>query len=403
MWRTVTSWMAFTIATVLMPLALVANWGMRTVVDQERYVATVSHLAHDPVVQAAIAEAVNAGLEENVRLPADVTDKLPGFIQGLLPGLRAGIISYVNTQVERFVASPEFQKVWDEMNSEFQTELVNLLEGDTSGSLSYADGAVTLDLGSVITRVQSELDARGVKYIGSIPLPEVAKRSIVLFRSDSFDQVQRIFAIAKPLALYSLLLCAALFALAIALSGRRSRMVIATGVAGLLSGLVLFLLLGVSDAAINDATANSSFRPVADAVFVAMTMFLRNAVGITVALGTVLVFAGWFGGASESGAAVRNAVGGGLTRAGARAGEGPLAPVTRAGAVMARWIMPLRIGVIVLAVISVLVRERNTPGTLIWTAVVVVCILALLQFTAGIGTSGESDSRTEDSALPASM
>ncbi|HEX3200650.1 MAG TPA: hypothetical protein VHW42_01765, partial [Actinomycetes bacterium] len=59
-WRTVVATLLIVVACVLAPLSVVAVWTRNQVTNTDRYVATVSPLASDPAVQAAIADQITA-------------------------------------------------------------------------------------------------------------------------------------------------------------------------------------------------------------------------------------------------------------------------------------------------------------------------------------------------------
>jgi hypothetical protein len=59
-WRTLVASLLIVVACVLAPLSVVAVWTRNQVTNTDRYIATVSPLARDPAIQAAIADQITA-------------------------------------------------------------------------------------------------------------------------------------------------------------------------------------------------------------------------------------------------------------------------------------------------------------------------------------------------------
>src|SRR6185436_8895566 len=96
-----------------------AVWGARTVLNTDRYVATVGPLAQDPAVQASIASKVT----DQVFLALNVEQTLSDILASI--GERATVLAapltsamkgFVQDQVLKVVESDAFQTFWVEAN-----------------------------------------------------------------------------------------------------------------------------------------------------------------------------------------------------------------------------------------------------------------------------------------------
>ena len=146
-------------------MAVVAVWASDYVSDTERYVQTVAPLADDPAVQAAVTDKITAQVFTYVDVGAltkqglDALNQLglsaavTGQLSALSRPLTGAVDNFVRDRVGTFVASPQFANAWEQANRVGHEQLVKLLEGEQTGALSTANGAVTLDLGPVVAQV----------------------------------------------------------------------------------------------------------------------------------------------------------------------------------------------------------------------------------------------------------
>ncbi len=125
-----------------------AVWGARTVLNTDRYVATVGPLAEDPAVQASIATK----LTDQVFLALDVEGTLSEVLGAI--GERATVLAgplttavrgFVQDQVLKVVQSDAFQTFWVEANRFVHTQVLAILRGE-GDTVSVVEGKVLLNL-----------------------------------------------------------------------------------------------------------------------------------------------------------------------------------------------------------------------------------------------------------------
>ena len=184
--RSIVSLIIFILAVVSTPIALIGNWGHRTVVDSQVYLETVGPLASNPAIQEALTEKLTDAFEAQV----DTTGLAAGFLGNFIDNkdladklagpIAAGINSLVRNLIAKFVASEEFESLWMGVNKAAQKSLVAMLEGKNEGPVQIRDSAIVLDISSVLTVVQERLVERGITIADKVTIPD-NDRQIVLY------------------------------------------------------------------------------------------------------------------------------------------------------------------------------------------------------------------------------
>ena len=258
------------LSIVVFTVTVPAAWGARTVLNTDRYVATVAPLADDPAVQASIA----ARLTDQVFSALDVEGTLSEALAGigeratvLAAPLTTAIRGFVQDQVLKVVQTGAFQTFWVEANRFVHTRVLAILEGETD-TVSVVEGKVLLNLlplvnlalGS-IQAVASDLVGRDVTLPqitqGEVPSAAIAKleQSLGIDLPDDYGQIavydsQSLAALQEALYLFErllvllLILILILVAASLLLSTRRRRTLIQLTV-GAAIGLVIIRRIAI--------------------------------------------------------------------------------------------------------------------------------------------------------------
>ncbi|GIJ47893.1 hypothetical protein Val02_47790 [Virgisporangium aliadipatigenens] len=170
------------VLAALAAFALVASvvgvWAARTVLDTERWTATVAPLPGDPAVAAAVAEYTTTQVFAVLDVEERVRAALPeaaGFVVGPVVGqVRDG----VRRTVENVVGSDRFRALWTEVNRRTHQRALAVLRG-TSAVVRTDGDRVTVDLLPVVNQVIHELGARLPTVFGrQITLPDLGSGAI---------------------------------------------------------------------------------------------------------------------------------------------------------------------------------------------------------------------------------
>ena len=164
------------VLTAVLAFATVPALYLRSeVIDTDRYVATVAPLASDPAIQAEIADKVTQQITDAVDFETITRDALnelsktaprvAAVITGLAPMIAEQTKTLIHTAVAKFVATPQFQDLWIQVNRVAHQGLVNLATGSTGGAVSIdQNGTVSISTKEIIARVKTLLVQQGVGH-----------------------------------------------------------------------------------------------------------------------------------------------------------------------------------------------------------------------------------------------
>lgn len=378
-------------SAVLMVLAAVvglagitAIWLRSEVLDTGRYVETVAPLASDPVVQDAVSARLSDELVTQLDLQGLATQLAesleergaPQRLSDLVPPLVAGVQSFLNDKIRQVVASDQFAQFWASANRTAHENLDRMLTGQDGTVVSTNDTAIVVDLGQVLELVKQRLVDAGFTAAQRIP-----QRSIpyTVAEVESLPEIQRatkaLNAAAWILPILALLLGGAAIAAA---PNRRRGLLITVAVFG------VTLLLGLAALALARENVLSNLPPsvrspqAAAALWDTVIRFLIQAIKTLIALCAIVLLLALLAGPSRAAHAIRHglnrlldATAGLLGRLGVRLGSFP--------AVLARNRVAIRVGLVVLALMSLVVwRHPGIEGTLGVTAITLV-VLAIIE------------------------
>lgn len=243
------------------------------VTDEQTYLDAVTPLADDPAIQQAVAGQIDAS----------VAGKVPESAQPLL-----------RQYVDDFVASPEFRELWVSVNKEVHPQVLALLRGDDSGSLTVQGDSVVLDLGDVSVLLKQRLAAEGVPLADQIPAVDA---SVQLISQPAVRDIQPAFDLLETASVWLPILAIVLLLGGIVLSAKQGRTMVVGGIGLIVMMLVLVLLLFLAR---SEATARSGQPELAGAFYDALTNQVMTIAWILCGVGGVAVIAGGFIASAQS-------------------------------------------------------------------------------------------------------
>jgi hypothetical protein len=141
------------------------------------------------------------------------------------------------------------------------------------------------------------------------------------------------------------------------------------------------------------------FGPASSVFYDTLLAYLERGWQVLGWLGLILVVVGWFTGSNASGTAVRTTLSGGLESVGAKLADEPLGGAGRWVAANAQW---LRVAVGMLGVVVLLWGNDVSVSQLLWSLLLVVVLLAVVQVLVGAGRRADRrPSAGEPSTHPA--
>jgi hypothetical protein len=319
-WRAFLSALCIVIATILVPVSIVAAWARVELVDETRFVETFAPLADDPQVQAMVADQVTVAIEDSLDLEGLTNDLFDGIQQLDLPPralaaldlLRApaaqGLQNLVDTTVTRLVESDAFADVWETALRASHRSLAAVAAGGTSsGAVVIGEnGEVGIQLGPIIEEVKKRLVDRGIGFAESIP---VIDRTIVVAQSDALTVVGTVYNLAVAAGWWTPIVALVLFLAGILIARRRSTAVLGTGVGIALGAGVLAMGLGIGGSILALSAPNLGVPAGALAsMYEQITSAMRDTAVVLTLLGVVIAVIAWMSGRWRGARAARGGV-----------------------------------------------------------------------------------------------
>ena len=390
-WRGPVVVVCLVLAAVLAPLALVATWAHDEVSDTDRYVETVAPLAENPDVQRAVSARITEELLSRLDVKAvtdeavaalaarGLNDRVATSLESLGTPLANAIENFVRTQVERVVASDAFTDAWVEVNREAHGQMVAVLTGETGGAVEVEGAAVKLNLAALIEGVKQRLIDAGFALAERIP--EV-QATFTLFESADLAKAQTLFRVLDGLARALPIAALILFAVAVLVSRRRRRTLVAGSLVIAGSMLMLGLALNAFRVLYLDAVPTDQLpADAAGVIYDQLVHFIRLNLRAVLVLFLAIAAVAWVSGSDPAQVSVRrgatrafDAVRHGSDRAGL--GTGPV------GQFLGRYRGPIRALVGGLVVMVYVLTDHPTGGSTITLLAVAALVLIIVEVLA---------------------
>ncbi len=272
----------------LVALSLIAAYVRTTVLDTDRYVATMAPIAASPAVQQAVADKLDTAITGRVNFDALMREALPARADPLAPALAGALRQAIRSQLDSFVASDTFETVWTEANRRAHSRVVALLTTGESGRLRLEGDTVSLDLSPLVERVRDGLDERGLSRLASA-IPPTVDGSVTLLQSQAFVSARRGVDLLERLTLVLPILALLCLAGHVFWSRPRLRGLLRVGLGLIVTALLLLAAVGLARSAYLDAiNQNQLPREAAADIFDALIELLRTGLRLVVVVAVVL-------------------------------------------------------------------------------------------------------------------
>lgn len=176
--RRVTAALLVMIAGFCLVASVVGLWAANTTLNTDRWVATVAPLPKNPQVAAAVSEYATTEVFQVLNVDQRLKEVLPpqaAFVVGPITGQ---VREYLQRTVNNVVRSDRFQQIWIQANRQAHQQALAILEG-RSDVVSARGDQVSIDLLPLINQVIRQLSDQLPTLFGrDINLPDLSSGAI---------------------------------------------------------------------------------------------------------------------------------------------------------------------------------------------------------------------------------
>ena len=386
-WRAPVATVLIVLGCVLAPISVLGVWTANQVSNTDRYVANVEPLVHNPAVQNALTDKITNEITTQVNVTgyanqaaAALTGKgLPRvgtLLKTFAPQISSAFAGFVHGQVHGIVTSPQFAQLWVTANTRIHAQLVKVLSGQGSKSITTSNGQVVLNLGPFIDLVKQDLVKRGFTIVSKLPY---INPTFALFSDKYLVKAQTGYRLVNDLKIVLPILALLLLAggVYVARSHRRALIGAGLGLAAsmlvLAAGLLIFRGIYLNSVPSNVLPANA-----AAALFDTFVRFIKDGLRWVLVVGLVIAAGAFLTGPSVTAVRTRGAFTSGfgwLRHSGERMGlrTGPVGTWTYAHR------RALRISAVALAALIFVFWGEPSAAVVIVIVVLLLVVLGLIE------------------------
>lgn len=158
------------VLTVLfLVLSVVGVWAARSALDTDVFVSRVGPLASDGAVQQALSDYLTDEVLTAVDVESFLAERLPPPADLLAKPLSAALRQFVDEQVRRVLATPEFASVWERVTTDAHTAFVAVASGaDPDVATTTDDGKLVVNLIPAIGEVFESLSGASPELVDRV-------------------------------------------------------------------------------------------------------------------------------------------------------------------------------------------------------------------------------------------
>jgi hypothetical protein len=293
-WKRMVAWVLVVLACILSVLSVISVFARNQLLNTDAYVTTVAPLSSNPAIQTQVAKQVSQNLISRTNVEARVKNALPSKAAFLAAPLTSELESTVNSLALKAVQSKQFSEVWVSVNRAAHKQLVAVLTGSSTGSVSSKNGKVTIDLSQVEVTIKKQLDAKGITVFNKVPA--VKGLDFVLFQSQDLVKVQKLTKLLNDLALVLPILSLLLFAASVVLARNRRRGLVRAAIGLALSMAAVLVVIAVARhqylSGLGPNQSVTANQAVIDTVTAKLRLGLRIILGISALIALLALVAG---------------------------------------------------------------------------------------------------------------
>ena len=392
---------------LLAPLGIVAAWAKVELTDTDRFVAALAPLAKDPAIQGFVADEAANAVDEHIdvrQMTSEIIDGVTALgtgplatkaLESMKGPAAVGIQNLMHGTIDKFVGSDAFADAWRESLRVSHRQFAGVMQNDPNSALQVGqDGSLGIELSPVISAVKNALVGQGIDFARQIP---DVNRTIVVARSDALPKIQLAYGLAVAAGSWLPWVSLGFLAAGVLVARRKAVALMWAAVA-----LALVMALTLTALAVGKVVFISSVSPspvpagVADPMFTAVVGLLQTLCVALLALALAVAVVTWFAGPFRTPRSLRGHFEAGVQRLRAVAERNGIS-TGRTGEWLHHQRLLLRIAVAVGASLAILLIRPLTAGVIMWTLVIAVGVVLLLELiqrpTAAASSAPDAEPR----------
>jgi hypothetical protein len=313
------TWILVVLTALLVGIASVSVWATRTVLNDDRFSATVKDVVSDPGVISAASTFITDQVESAV-VASGVLDNVPPALRPVIGVLQGAVRSRVEEGVSAVLSSDPGQALLVRAAETAHSRALRILQGDgllSSSAVTIENGEVTLNLLPVVRQVMIQLQQGGVvpstvtiptddstpgpiaNALGIQLPPDFGQ--IVVYRTATasadgiLDQSQRALVLSKRAVVLLVILALVAFAATIVVAVDRRGALFRLGAAITIAAVLLMIVARRAARALADAPRTPGGRAVADALASSLRSSLIRALIIVAIVAVVMAVVARYG------------------------------------------------------------------------------------------------------------
>lgn len=390
-WRAFAATVLVGVGVLIAPVAVVGTWAKNQLESTEAFVSTFAPLASDPDVQNYIGDQVVTAIEANVDiagLTSSVFDGLSGLglpdaatkALGMLEGpATQGIKSLISSTVHNVVSSDVFVSAVTQTLTLSHEQLIDVIQGKPGTAVVLGDnGTIGISTKPIIDQVKTELVNQGIGIANAIPAIDT---TIVIAQSDQLALLRPAYqlSVAVGNGLPWVALGFVLVGIVVAVNRRRSLFGASIALGAVFTSLAVGFGVGKF---VFIASVTPSLMPanVAETLFDQLTARMAATSTALAVLTFSIALVTWFLGLA-SGQKARTAmvnVSNGIRSAAEARGV----TTGKTGEWLFKFRVWLRLAIAVIAALVLVLAWPLTPAVIIWTLVLSLLAVFLLELLA---------------------
>jgi hypothetical protein len=375
--RSVISWILIVLASLLIPIAVMSAWAIRTVTNTDQYVETMAPLARNPVIVDHLANRATDALFSSHVVENKIKEALPKKAAPILVPIRTEVKNYVHSLALKVFESPKFGQLWDRLNRRTHEALVAVLEGKHNELISTIEknGEIVLNVSPKLQEIIDKANARGITIFNPVKAA-IGKTdqgvSITIVSTQQVSKYSGAFNLLVKLGWWVPIIALVLGILSIVVAVRRRRALLRASIGVALVTLVLLGALAFGrNIFLQKVEQDAYHKDVAAAVWDTLIRNLKTDFRWMLFVSVLVALIAWVFGPAQWAVAIRS----GCARAGRWVAAAARGSSNTRGA--ATWVQEhinlLRIlGIIVAA--GFLLFGGNLTG---WSLLIIVIVLAV--------------------------